>query len=152
MITGQQRSEGVEADLAGQILPGWKIIGAISFLDARITRDTTYAVGNRLVGAPAFSGSIWSTYQFQDGVLRGWNVGAGITYVGRRTGDLNNSYTLGGYARLDAAVFYDFDEHARFSINLRNLTDRRYIEQPFNQFNNLPRAPLSVLATITARL
>ena len=152
VITGQQRSEGVEADLAGQILPGWKVIGAISFLDARITKDTTFAVGNRLVGAPAFSTSLWSTYAFQVGFLLGWNVGAGITYVGRRAGDLNNSYSVGGYARLDAAVFYDFNEHARFSINLRNLTDRRYIEQPFNQFNNLPGAPLSVLATITARL
>ena len=152
VITGQQRSEGVEADLAGQILPGWKVIGAVSVLDARITKDTTFAVGNRLVGAPAFSGSIWSTYQFREGFLLGWNIGAGISYVGRRTGDLNNSYTVGGYARLDAAVFYDFNEHARFSINARNLTDRRYIEQPFNQFNNLPGAPLSVLATITARL
>lgn len=152
VITGQQRSEGVEADLAGQVLPGWKVIGGISFLDARITKDTTFAVGNRLVGAPAFSGSIWSTYQFQEGFLLGWNVGAGITYVGRRAGDLNNSYSVGGYARLDAAVFYDFSEHARFSINARNLTDRRYIEQPVNPFNNLPGAPLSVLATITARL
>ncbi|MFF9551635.1 TonB-dependent siderophore receptor [Methylobacterium fujisawaense] len=152
VITGQQRSQGVEADLAGQVLPGWKVIGGISVLDARITKDTTFAVGNRLVGAPAFSGSIWSTYQFQEGFLLGWNVGAGITYVGRRAGDLNNSYSVGGYARLDAAVFYDFSEHARFSINARNLTDRRYIEQPFNQFNNLPGAPLSVLATITARL
>jgi len=152
VITGQQRSEGVEADLAGQVLPGWKVIGGISVLDARITRDTTFAVGNRLVGAPAFSGSIWSTYQFQEGVLLGWTVGAGITYVGRRAGDLNSSYAVGGYARLDAAVFYDFGEHARFSINARNLTDRRYIEQPFNPFNNLPGAPLSVLATITARL
>jgi iron complex outermembrane recepter protein len=152
VITGQQRSEGVEADLAGQILPGWKVIGGISVLDARITRDTTYAVGNRLVGAPAFSGSIWSTYQIQEGFLLGWNVGAGITYVGRRAGDLNNSFSVGGYARLDAAVFYDFNEHARFSINARNLTDRRYIEQPFDPFNNLPGAPFSVLATITARL
>lgn len=152
VITGQQRSEGVEADLAGQILPGWRVIGGISVLDARITKDTTFAVGNRLVGAPAFSGSIWSTYQFQEGFLLGWNVGAGITYVGRRAGDLNNSYSVGGYARLDAAVFYDFNEHARFSINLRNLTDRPYIEQPFNQFNNQPGAPFSVLATITAQL
>lgn len=152
VITGQQRSEGVEADLAGQILPGWKVIGGVSVLDARITKDTTYAVGNRLVGAPTFSGSIWSTYQFQEGVLLGWNIGAGITYVGRRAGDLNNSYSVGGYARLDAAVFYDFNEHARFSINARNLTDRRYIEQPFNPLNNQPGAPLSVLATITARL
>ncbi len=47
---------------------------------------------------------------------------------------------------------YDFDEHARFSINVRNLTEPRYIEQPFNQWNNTPGAPLSILATITARM
>lgn len=152
VITGEQRSQGVEADLAGQIMPGWKVIASIGHLDARITKDTTFSVGNRLIGVPSFSTSLWSTYQFQEGPLRGWNVGGGITYVGRRTGDLNNSYTVGGYARLDAAVFYDFDEHARFSLNARNLTDRRYIEQPYDPFNNAPGAPLSVLATITAKL
>ncbi len=152
VVTGEQRSDGVEADLAGQILPGWKVIASIGHLDARITKDTTFAIGNRLIGVPSFSTSLWSTYQFQDGPLRGWSVGGGITYVGRRTGDLNNSFSVGGYARLDAAVFYDIDEHARFSINARNLTDRRYIEQPVNQFNNAPGAPLSVLATITAKL
>lgn len=152
VITGQQRSQGFEADLAGEILPGWKIIGSLGFLDARITRDTTYAVGNRLVGAPAFSGGVWTTYQIQEGPWRGLGVGAGVTYVGKRYGDLDNSYTVGSYARVDASVFYDLNEHARFSLNLRNLTDARYIEQPFNQFNNAPGAPFSVLATITARL
>jgi iron complex outermembrane receptor protein len=152
VITGQQRSEGVEADLAGQILPGWKVIGGVGYVDARITKDTTYAVGNRLTAVPAFSGSVWSTYQFQDGFLRGLGIGAGVTYVGKRFGDINNSFSVGAYARLDAAVFYDLNEHARFSLNARNLTDARYIEQPYNQFNNAPGAPFSVLATITARM
>ncbi|TNC15339.1 TonB-dependent siderophore receptor [Methylobacterium terricola] len=151
VITGQQRSEGVEADLAGTILPGWKVIGGVGYLDARITRDTTFAVGNRLVGVPAFSGSIWTTYQVQEGAWRGLGIGAGVTYVGKRFGDLNNSFTVGAYARVDAAVFYDLNEHARFSLNLRNLTDARYIEAPFNQFNNIPGAPFTVLATITGR-
>ncbi len=106
VITGQQRSQGVEADLAGTILPGWKVIGGVGFLDAEITRDTTFAVGNRLVGVPAFSGSLWTTYQVQEGVLRGLGIGAGLTYVGKRFGDLNNSYSVGAYTRVDAAVFY----------------------------------------------
>lgn len=152
VITGQQRSEGVEADLAGQILPGWKVIGGVGYVDARITRDTTYAVGNRIAAVPHFSGSIWSTYQFQDGFLRGLGVGMGVTYVGQRFGDISNSYSVGAYTRVDAAVFYDLNEHARFSLNARNLTDARYIEQPYNSFNNVPGAPFSVLATITARL
>ena len=151
VITGAQRSEGVEVDIAGEILPGWKVIGGLGFLDARITKDTTFAVGNRLVGAPEFSGSVWSTYQVQTGELRGLGFGFGATYVGSRFGDLNNSFKVGGYTRLDAAVYYDF-ERFRFAVNARNLTDARYIEQPFNQFNNLPGAPFTVLATITARM
>jgi iron complex outermembrane receptor protein len=152
VITGQQRSQGFEADIAGEILPGWMIIGGVGFLDARISRDTTFAVGNRLIGVPNFSGSVWSTYEVREGWLRGLGVGAGVTYVGGRFGDLNNSYSVGSYARVDAAVWYDFDERWRLSVNLRNLTDARYIEQPTNQFNNTPGAPFSVLAAIRARM
>ena len=151
LITGEQRSDGVEVDIAGEILPGWKIIGGLGYLDAKVTKDTTFAVGNRLAGVPEFSGSLWSTYQVQTGALRGLGLGFGATYVGSRFGDLNNSFKVGAYTRLDAAIFYDFDRF-RFAVNARNLTDARYIEQPFNPFNNLPGAPFTVLATITARM
>lgn len=152
VITGQQRSQGFEADLAGEILPGWNVIGGVGFLDARITEDRIFPIGNRLVGVPNVSGSLWTTYEFREGWLRGLGLGAGVTYVGQRFGDLTNSYTVGAYARVDAAAWYDFDERWRLSVNLRNLTDARYIEQPFNQFNNAPGAPFSVLAAIRARL
>ena len=152
IITGQQRSEGVEADIAGQILPGWKIIGGVGYLDASITKDVNTAiVGNKLTAVPAFSGSLWTTYEFSEGPLRGLGLGFGATHVGKRVGDLNNSYTVGAYTRLDAAIYYDIDQNYRFAVNMRNLTNARYIEQPFNQFNNMPGAPFSVLATLTAR-
>jgi iron complex outermembrane receptor protein len=151
VITGQQRSQGFEADLAGEILPGWSIIGGIGFLDARITRDRIFPVGNRLAGVPAFSANVWTTYEVREGGLRGLGLGAGVTYVGARFGDLNASYSVGAYTRVDAAVWYDFDERWRLSVNLRNLTDARYIEQPTNQFNNTPGAPFSVLAAIRVR-
>ena len=152
VITGQQRSQGFEADVAGEILPGWNVIGGIGFLDAKITEDRIFPVGNRLAGVPHLSGSVWTTYEFHEGWLRGLGLGAGVTYVGRRTGDLNASYSVGAYARVDAALWYDFDERWRLSINLRNLTDARYIEQPFNQFNNAPGAPFSAIAAIRVKL
>lgn len=152
VIIGQQRSRGVEADLAGEILPGWSIIGSVGLIDARITKDTTFAVGNRLAGVPVFSGSLWTTYAFQQGPLRGLGLGFGVTHVGRRYGDLDNSFTVGAYNRLDALVYYDFDAHWRLSVNMRNLTNARYIEAPTNATNNTPGAPFTVLATITARL
>ncbi|WP_348649373.1 TonB-dependent siderophore receptor [Methylobacterium aquaticum] len=138
IITGQQRSKGVEADLSGTILPGWKIIGGVGYTDARVTRDTSVPVGNRLDGAPRVSGSVWTTYQVQEGPWRGLGIGAGVTHVGSRFGDITNTYKVGAYTRVDATVFYDLNEHARFALNLKNLTDARYIEAPFNQFNNIP--------------
>lgn len=150
LITGQQQSRGVEFDIAGEILPGWKVIGGGAYMDARVTADTTFAIGNKLAAAPRWSGSIWSTYQLQDGPLKGLGAGAGVTYVGRRYGDLNNSYVVGQYARLDATIFYD-SPHWRLAVNGRNLTNAHYIEQPFNPFNNMPGAPLAVLATLTAK-
>ncbi len=141
IITGQQRSKGVEADLAGTILPGWKVIGGVGYTDARVTRDTAIPVGNRLDGAPQFSGSVWTTYQFDEGFWRGLGLGAGVTHVGSRFGDITNTYKVGAYTRVDAAVFYDLNEHARF----KNLNESK------TQFNNIP-TPFSVLATLTARL
>ena len=152
VITGQQRSAGAEADLAGEILPGWKIIAGAGYLDARIAKDTTFAVGNRLISVPRTSGSVFTTYQVQEGALRGLGVGGGVTYVGRRAGDLNNSFFVGGYARIDAAVYYDFDAHYRLALNVRNLANARYIESSANPFNNYPGAPVLILATLTAKL
>lgn len=152
IITGEQQSQGFEADLAGEILPGWNVIGGVGFLDAKVTRDVTPIVGNRLAGVPRFSANLWTTYEFHDGALRGLGLGAGVTYVGNRFGDVTNSYSVGAYARVDAAAWYDFDERWRLSVNLRNLTNARYIEQPFNQFNNTPGAPFTVLAAIRVKM
>jgi len=151
VITGAQKSRGFDFDVTGQILPGWKVIGGIGFTDAKITSDTTYRVGNWLTGVPRISGSVWSTYQVQEGTFKGLGFGAGVTYVGRRYGDLNDSFVVGQYARLDAAIFYDFKDHYRLALNARNLTNAHYIEQPYNQFNNAPGAPISVLASLTGR-
>jgi len=149
VITGSQKSRGFDFDVTGQILPGWKVIGGLGFTDAKVTSDTTFRVGNWLTGVPRFSGNVWSTYQVQEGMFKGLGFGAGVTYVGRRYGDLNNSFVVGQYARLDAAIFYDFMDHYRLALNARNLTNARYIEQPYNQYNNAPGAPLTLIASLT---
>lgn len=46
--TGEQRSRGVEVDISGEILPGWNVISSLTYLDAQITEDNRFPVGNRL--------------------------------------------------------------------------------------------------------
>ncbi len=151
VITGAQESRGVELDIAGEILSGWNVIASFGALDAKITSDTTYQVGNRLTGVPDINGSFWSTYRIQEGAWKGIGFGAGVVFVGRRYGDLNNSFVVGQYARLDAMLSYDINEHYRLAVNGRNLTNAYYVEQPFNQFNNMPGAPLTVVGSLIAR-
>jgi iron complex outermembrane receptor protein len=153
---GEQRVRGVELDVSGKPMPGWDIIGNISALNAKVTKDTDTAsqasrVGNRLDGVPIMSGSIWSSYQIQNGPLKNLGFGAGVVAVGERQGDIDNSYDVSGYARVDASVFYDIDKNIRVSLNGRNLTDRKYIETVAGTDGNYAGAPASFTASVSAK-
>lgn len=88
--TGEQRSRGVELDLAGEILPGWKVVAAYSYTNAEVTRDNTFPIGNRLPNVPENQVSFWTTYEIQKGNLKGLGFGLGLFYVGERQSDLDN--------------------------------------------------------------
>ena len=149
--TGEQKVRGIELDVTGKPLEGWEIIGNISALDAKVTKDTAIDVGNRLDGVPIMSGSIWSSYQLQEGPMRGLGFGAGVIAVGERQGDIDNSYDVSGYARIDASVFYDINENVRISLNGRNLTDRKYIEVVAGTDGNYAGAPASAIAAVSVK-
>jgi iron complex outermembrane receptor protein len=132
-------------------MPGWQIIGNLSAQNAEITKDTVIKEGNKLTGVPTMSGSLWSSYQLQDGKMAGLGFGAGVLFAGEREGDLENSYDVSGYARIDASVFYDIDEHVRVSLNGRNLTDRKYIETVADTDGNYYGDPANVVASVSVK-
>ncbi|MEH2291111.1 TonB-dependent siderophore receptor [Nostoc sp.] len=132
IASGEQRSRGVEFDVAGEILPGWKIIANYAYIDAEVATDTNpELVSNRLYGVPEHSASLWTTYEIRRGNLQGLGVGVGFNYVGERQGDLANSYQADSYFITNAAVFYRRNNW-RFGLNFKNLTDVNYIESVSN--------------------
>jgi iron complex outermembrane recepter protein len=122
---GEQRSQGIELDVTGEILPGWSVIASYAHTDAEVTEDNSIPVGNRLRGVPENQASLWTTYIIQDGDLAGLGFGLGLFYVGDRQGNLQNSFTLGDYFRTDAALYYRRDRF-NAAINIRNLFDVTY--------------------------
>lgn len=124
--TGEQQSQGIELDIAGEILPGWNVTASYAYTYAEITDDNTYPVGNQLPGVPENQASLWTTYFIQQGPLDGLGFGLGLFYVGQREGDLNNSFKLGDYFRTDAAIYYR-QESFQLALNFRNLFDTDYI-------------------------
>lgn len=144
--TGEQRSQGIELDIAGEILPGWKIIGGYAYSDAKVTQDQEFE-GNLLNNTPKHAFSLWTTYELQSGDLQGLGFGLGLYYIGERQGDLSNSFELPSYFRTDAAMFYRRNNF-RAALNINNLFDTEYFETAFDALSVVPGAPLMVKFTL----
>ena len=146
--TGEVRSQGIELDVTGKILPGWNIVASYAFTDAEITEDNSIPEGNRLRGVPENQASLWTTYEIQEGDLRGLGFGLGLFYIGERQGDVANSFQVSDYLRTDAALYY---RRNRFdaAINIRNLFDIDYVSIPFRQSAVQRGEPFSIVGSIS---
>ncbi|MDZ8084277.1 MAG: TonB-dependent siderophore receptor [Nostoc sp. DedQUE12b] len=153
--TGEQRSQGIELDIAGEILPGWKVTGSYTYTDAEVTKDNPPSVGNRLsnVGnrlsnVPENQVSLWTTYEIQQSDLKGLGFGLGLFYVGARQADLANETILRDYFRTDASLFYKRDGF-RAAINVRNLFDIDYAEYANGRLSVYRGNPFTITGTIS---
>jgi len=145
---GAQRSQGVELDVTGEILPGWNIIAGYAYTDAEVTEDRRPIVGNRLINTPEHSFSLWTTYELQRGALKGLGLGVGVYTQGKRPGDLENTFELPGYWRTDAALFYRNDR-LRLSLNIQNLFDTEYFEGARDINRVIVGAPFTIFGTVS---
>ncbi len=146
----EQRSRGIDLNLAGEILPGWNVIASYGYIDAAYTEEFfDLPPGSRVQNVPNHTASLWSTYEIQSGDLQGLGFGAGVFYVGDRAGDFEDTFDLPSYLRTDAAVFYRRNNW-RAAINVQNLFDVRYFKA--NNFGRVaiePGAPLSIVGSIS---
>ncbi|NEQ42321.1 MAG: TonB-dependent receptor [Leptolyngbya sp. SIOISBB] len=150
VATGEQRSQGVELDILGEILPGWQILANYAYTDARITQDNQFATGNGLAGIPEHSANLWTTYTFQTGDLAGLGLGFGLNYVGDRPGDLNDSFQLDDYLVTNAALFYERDNW-EMALNFKNLFDTDYIQgTPISRVRGIePGEPFTIIGSFS---
>ena len=147
--TGEQRSQGIELDVAGEVSPGWKVIGSYALTNARVTQDNATPVGNRMPNVPENQFSLWTTYDIQTGNFKGLGFGLGLFYVGARQGDLTNTFQLKDYVRNDAAIYYKGDGY-KAAINIRNLFNTDYASSTNGGRLSLNRGePLTIAGSIS---
>lgn len=144
---GEQASDGVELDLAGELLPGWNIIANYAYTDARISEDNEFPAGRRLLNVPENAASLWTSYEIQEGDLAGLGLGVGVYFQGDRNGDIRTPFVIPSYTRTDAAIFYR-REQFRAQLNFQNLFDVRYFEGARDQFRVIPGAPFTIFGSI----
>lgn len=149
---GEQRTDGVEFTLNGEIGDGLSLLAGYAYLDSHVTKSVAVDAGqlvdgNRATLTPYNSANIWLTQT----LLTDYGVGLGANYVGDRFANPGNTVELPAYTTVDAMAWAHFDR-VELQLNLRNLFDREHIVSGHGTSANLnlPGAPRN--ATLTARL
>ena len=158
---GEVKVRGIELDGRGDLAPGLSLSVAGSYTDALTLRGNPAVgtgdqlagvTGTRPLGIPTWSASSFVAYDLKQaagGALGGFNLGAGVRYVGESDGTAQNvvanrvitqRFKSPGFVLVDALVGYDFSRFGdqwtglSFAVNASNLLDKRHIASCF--FNN----------------
>ncbi len=165
-LAGLQRSRGIELDMLGRVGDRLAIIANYAYIDAKVISDNLknpldpFGSGvylNHLDNVPRHSGKIFLTYDFgADGL--GLRVGGGVTASTHAWGDIQNTFLIPGWARLDAFASYAtlIEGHKLTAqLNLKNINNVRYytgVDNFFNYYNPplsaLPAPPFTATGTI----
>jgi iron complex outermembrane receptor protein len=146
---GVQRSQGVEFDMSGAITPSVKVIANGAYTDATVRSSTDYAKGNKLIGVPKWSGSLWVTLEPVDGPLSRFGLGGGVVAASNRMGNLENTFSVGGYTRFDSSLWYKLADKVRLTVNVKNITNQYYISSTVSRAQITPGEGRSFLVGLS---
>ncbi|MCD7044388.1 TonB-dependent siderophore receptor [Pseudomonas sp. MAFF 311095] len=150
---GKARSQGFDLQLTGQVTEAVRVIGAFAYIDAEVTKgDKAIPAGSRILGVAKRSGSLLGVYEFQDGVLRGSDLGAAFTYVGDRSGEAGTRFELPAYHTVDLLAHYKATENVTVGLNLNNLFDEKYYERSYSNYWINPGEPRNLTVSLTLSL
>ena len=145
MLTGQQRSKGVELTVQGEPIAGLSLSGGLAFQKAEIRSATTAAPAGRKVAlVPRFQASLWGRYDFTSRL----GAGLGVYHQSNSFASISNAVVLPAFTRLDAAGFFKLGREIELAINVENLLDKHYTGVAFNDNNLTPANPRTVRATV----
>jgi catecholate siderophore receptor len=154
--SGEQRAQGFELGLQGEVLPGWSVYGGYSRMDAEVTEPVSTGTnatpgsivpaGNKLQLSPENTFSLWNRVD----IGGGWGAGLGVIYQGESFTSINNTVKIPAYTRVDAALFYAFNGgRSRLALNVENVADRKYYPTVDGDNNISPGAPRNARLTYT---
>lgn len=155
----EQFGEGIEFELIGNITDAWNISGGFAYIDD--------GNGPNPFVTPEYSLTLFTTYDFLDGPLKGFGVGGGLRYEANRpvegdvfvpvnladvaTFDDENDpgrtinfpdvVELGDYVVIDLALYYEVNENIDLTLNIQNVNNEEYYSSFGDPFFNLIRQP-----------
>ncbi|MEO7700658.1 MAG: TonB-dependent receptor [Opitutus sp.] len=159
-LLSERIAKGWEYELHGNLTPEWSMIASYS----NYTNRDPYNIPVR--GSPEQTGALWNHYRFaQTSPLKGFSVGLGIDYLGKRPGDGASGFTaastpsniipngptfyLPARTLVSISGGYSFNEHWRAQVNVDNVLNKDYLIATINRSVVTPGDPINVRLKMT---
>ncbi|MET3053816.1 TonB-dependent siderophore receptor [Pseudomonas alkylphenolica] len=152
VLSAEQRTDGFEATVSGQLTDKWQVYGGFAFLDAEITKSNSRTNGVANEGqtptlTPRTSANLWLVRSLTET----WRVGMGANYVDERYTSLDNVVVMPSYTTVDAALLYNQPKWD-MALRLRNVFDRDYYASAHGSVDLItPGAPRTLELSINYR-
>ncbi|WP_375290953.1 TonB-dependent receptor [Qipengyuania sp.] len=127
---GEQRNQGMELTLNGEISPGLRIITGLAFADAEL------GTGLKAPGVPEFAAN--ANVEWDLGFLPGLTLTGRVTHTGEQEANAANTLQLESWTVLDLGARYVFaagETPVTLRLTVDNMTDEAYWASAFDAFN-----------------
>ncbi|MDR9877325.1 TonB-dependent siderophore receptor [Pseudomonas allii] len=127
-VQAEQRNRGLELSMFGEVAPGTRLMGGVTFLDGELTKSATAANrGNKPVGVPDIQANLWA--EWDTPWLEGFTLTGGAIYTDSQYVNQANTQALDSWTRIDAGARYATKIEGRpttFRATVQNVFDREY--------------------------
>jgi len=146
VLTGAQRSRGLELGLERSVTHRWQISAGYALQKAEVTEPTQACPSGdcEVPLVPRHSFSLWNRYDVSDKL----GLGLGLIAGSKSYASIGNAVKLPGYARVDTAMFYELSRGVEAQLNVENLFGADYFPTAHNDNNIAPGAARTVRATL----
>ncbi len=138
-IAGKQRNRGVELNLYGEPLSGWRVLGGVTYMDARLIDTPDGALDNhRARGVPRFQGTLSTEWDVP--TVSGLTLQASLIHRGAQYTSSANTYEIPSWTRVDLGAVYRSKIQGRnvtYRAGVDNVADRRYWATVAPQYGQL---------------
>ena len=148
VLTGEQRSKGIELAAVGRVTRRWKVSVGYALQKAEV-RETTSAApaGREIAQVPRHQASLWMRYDFSDRI----GAGIGAYHQSKVFASISNAVPLPRYTRIDGALFLELADGIEAQVNVENILNQAYFPTAHNDNNISTGAPRNVRGTVRLR-
>ncbi len=147
VLTGSQRTRGMEVTLTGTLSSRWQTAMAYSRTLAEINSTTAAAPAGRAVAqTPRDQISLWNRYDVTDRI----GFGLGVLHQSHQFASISNAVRLPAFTRVDAALFVKVSTRLSVQLNVENLLGTNYFPAAHSDNNISTGGPRNARLTLTA--